>query len=146
MWKIKIQLLPASSPVKPFPFQEALLGWLVTLTRTFGFIERLVPRACPGAHTLTALLVEDMVWRAGGTGQRVANALAGIQVEVVVGAAVVSRNVALTHALTGFHIEFFIWATNICREHVWREGRATVRSGIESFGDSGRRKNRTIPV
>lgn len=105
-----------------------------------------MPRACPGAHALTALLVEGMVWRAGGTRQRVANALAGIQVEVVVGAAVVSRNVALTHALAGFHIEFFIWATYICREHVWREGRATVRSGIESFGDSGRKKNRTIPV
>lgn len=118
--------LPAGCPVKPFSFQEALLGRLAALTRAFGFIERLVPRTCPGAHTLTALRVEDMVWRAGGIRQRAANALAGVRVEVLVGAAVVSRNVASTHTLTALHIKFFIWATHICREHVCKEGRTTA--------------------
>lgn len=105
-----------------------------------------MPRTCPGAHALTALLVEDMVWRAGGGGQRVANALAGIGVEVVAGAAAVSREVALTHALTGFRIEFFILAAYACREHVWREGRATVRAGIESYPGKKKKKNGRIPV
>lgn len=116
--------LPACCPVKPFSFQEALLGCLTTLAGTSGFIERLVPRTRPGAHALTSVLVEDMVWRAGGTRRGAADALAGFRVEVLVGAAV-SRNAALTQALTGFHIEFFIWATHIWGEHPCGEGGTT---------------------
>lgn len=81
-----------------------------------------MPGTCPGALALAALPVEGMVRRAGGSRQAAADALTGIGVQVLLGAAVVSRNVALTHALTGFRIEFFIWATHICGEHLCREG------------------------
>lgn len=66
------------------------------------------------AHALTGLLIEDVVQRAGGSRRHVANALAGVVVEVSVGAAVTSRILAPTHTLTGFHVQFLIWATHIC--------------------------------
>lgn len=103
-------------------FQEALLGGLVTLARASALIERLVPRTRPGARALTALLVEGVVWRAGGAGRAAADAPAGVGVQLLVGAAVASRSAALTHALAAFRIEFSIRAAHICGEHLCREG------------------------
>lgn len=84
-----------------------------------------MPRTRPGARALTALLAEDVVWRAGGSGQGAADALAGVRVQVLVGGAAVSREVALAHTLTGLHVEFFIWATHVCGEHLCGEGGTT---------------------
>lgn len=65
-------------------------------------------------QALTGVLIEDVVQRAGRSRQRVANTLAGVEVEVSVGAAVSSWILALTHTLTGLEVQFLIWATDIC--------------------------------
>lgn len=71
-----------------------------------------------------------MVGRAGGSSQGAADAPAGVRVQVLVGAAVVGRGVALTHALTAFHIQMFIWATHICGEHLCGEGGTKVSQSV----------------
>lgn len=73
-----------------------------------------MPRTRLATRALTGLLIEDVVQRAGGGKRGVADALAGVQVEVSVRAAVLSLSPALTHTLTGFHIQLLIWATHIC--------------------------------
>lgn len=62
---------------------------------------------------LTGLLIEDMVQRAGSK-RDVANALAGVTVEVSVRPAVLNLIPTLTHTLAGFHVQDLIWATHIC--------------------------------
>ena len=73
-----------------------------------------MPRTCLATCALAGVLVEDVVLRAGGSGQNVANTLAGVAVEVPVGTAVLSLIPARTHALTGFHVQFLIGAAHIC--------------------------------
>lgn len=63
---------------------------------------------------LTGLLVEDMGLWTGGSRQGIAHTLAGVAVQVSIGATVVSLIPTLTYALTGFHVQFLIWATNVC--------------------------------
>lgn len=81
-----------------------------------------MPRTRLAAQTLAGLLIEDVVQRAGRGRQRVANTLAGVEVEVSVGAAVPSWILALTHTLTGLEVQFLIRAAHICREDVCRDG------------------------
>lgn len=73
-----------------------------------------MPWACLATHALTVLLVEDVVQWAGGSRQDIANALAGVEVEVSVRATVFSLKPTLTHTLTGFHVQLLIWSTHIC--------------------------------
>lgn len=86
----------------------------MTFAGTLCFIEGQMPWTRLAARALTGLLIEDVVQRAGRSRRGVANTLAGVQVEVSVRAAVLSLIPALTHTLTGFHIQFLIWATHIC--------------------------------
>lgn len=64
------------------------------------------------AHALTGLLIEDVVQWTGQNRRDVANALAGVKVQVSVRATVLS--LIPTHTLTGFHVQLLIWATHIC--------------------------------
>lgn len=65
------------------------------------------------AHALTGLLVEDVVGRAVRSWWVVANALAGVAVQVSVRAAVLSVIPTLTHTLAGFQVQFLTWTTHI---------------------------------
>lgn len=73
-----------------------------------------MPRTGLATRALTSLLVEDVGQRAGGSGRGIAHTLAGVAVQVPVGATVVSLLPASTHTLTGFHVQFLIWATHVC--------------------------------
>lgn len=73
-----------------------------------------MPRTRLATCALTGLLIEDVVQWARRSRRGVADALAGVVVEVTVRAAVLALIPMLTHTLTGFHIQFLIWATHIC--------------------------------
>lgn len=115
--------------MEPPSFKEALVWWFITFTGTLCFIEWLVPRAYLNTCTLTGLLVEDMVEWAGRSRWSAANTLAGVAIKMLVRAAVLSLVPAPTHTLTGFYIQFFIWATHICREYICRDGRRRTHTG-----------------
>lgn len=72
---------------------------------------------CLSTSALTGVSVEDVVEWAGGSRQG-ANTLAGVTVEMLVGAAALSVFPASTRTLTGFNIQLLIWTAHICREYV----------------------------
>lgn len=111
--------VPKSSPAcglaEAPPLQETLVGRLVALAGAFCSVERLMPGTRLAAGALAAVLVEDVVGRAGRGARRwrVAHALAGDGVEVPVGSAVSGQAPALTHALTGVHVKLLIGAAHV---------------------------------
>lgn len=66
------------------------------------------------ACALTGLFVEDVVHWTGLSGRGSAHTLAGVAVEVTIRTTVLSLTPMLTHTLTGFNVQFLIWAANIC--------------------------------
>lgn len=82
-----------------------------------------MPWAGLATRALTGLLVEDVGQWAGGSGRDIAHTLASVTVQVPVRATVVSLIPAPTNTLTGFHVQFLIWATHVCWEYVCRDGR-----------------------
>lgn len=111
--------VPKSSPAcgldEAPALQETLVGRLVALAGALCSVERLMPGTRLAAGALAAVLVEDVVGRAGrgACRWRVAHALAGDGVEVPVGSAVLGRAPALTHALTGVHVQLLIGAAHV---------------------------------
>lgn len=87
---------------------------------------------CLNTCTSTGVFVEDVVERAGESRRHFTNTLAGVAVKVLVKSAGLSLIPASTHTLTGFHVQFLIWAAYICREYVCRDGIRKTHTG-ESF-------------
>lgn len=108
-----LDVLPARALVKPLTLEETPVGRLGALTHTLGAVEWLAPGAHLGTGALARVLVEGLVWGAGGR-LGLAGALAGVLVQVVVWpAAAAQTQLLLADALTRVLVQLLVWPADI---------------------------------
>lgn len=113
--------------MKPPSSQETLVWGFITFTGALCLVQGLVPRTCLITCALTGLFVEDVVQGARWSPQHVANAFASVSVQVSVRATVLFK---ATYALTAFHIQLLICATEVWWEDVCRDAKRDTNNSI----------------